>query len=66
MYEHILIATDGSELADKGLEHGLKLAAAVGARATVLMVSQPLSAQASLAAQSSGIKDPAARYDQQI
>ncbi|HHX90820.1 MAG TPA: universal stress protein [Paracoccus sp.] len=66
MYEHILIATDGSELADKGLEHGLKLAAAVGARATVLMVSQPLPAQASLAAQSSGIKDPAARYDQQI
>ena len=39
MYKHIVIATDGSELADKGMEHGLKLAKALGAKATVLTVS---------------------------
>lgn len=32
MYEHILIATDGSELAARGVEHGLALAAPLKAR----------------------------------
>ena len=38
MYRHILIPTDGSKLADKGVAHGLSLAKAVGARVTVLTV----------------------------
>ncbi|PPJ42899.1 MULTISPECIES: universal stress protein [unclassified Pseudoxanthomonas] len=42
MYRHILIATDGSELAGKGVEHGLTLAARLQARATVLTVSEPI------------------------
>jgi nucleotide-binding universal stress UspA family protein len=66
MNKHILIATDGSELADKGMEHGLKLAKALGAKATVLTVSEPLSPDAAQAARLGGVKDPAARYDQQI
>jgi nucleotide-binding universal stress UspA family protein len=66
VYRHILIATDGSELADKGMEHGLKLAGALGARATVLTVSEPLSADAARAARLGGIDDPVVRYDQQI
>jgi len=66
MYKHILIATDGSELGDKGMEHGLKLAAASGAQATVLTVSEPLPAQAAQFAQLGGIQDPTGRYDQQI
>lgn len=66
MYQHILIATDGSELADKGMEHGLKLASALGARATVLTVSEPLSPEAAFSARGAGIKDPSVRYDQQI
>ena len=66
MYKHILIATDGSELADKGVEHGLKLASALGARATVLTVSEPLSYDAAEVARIGGIEDPAGRYDQQI
>lgn len=66
MYKHILIATDGSELADKGMEHGLKLTKALGAKATVLTVSEPLSLDATQAARQAGIKDPTARYDQQI
>ena len=43
MYRHILIATDGSELASKGVEHGLTLAGSLQARATVLTVSEPIS-----------------------
>src|SRR6185437_4968449 len=41
MYSRILIATDGSELADKGLEQGLALAKALGSGVTVLTVSEP-------------------------
>jgi len=40
MYEHILISTDGSEVAQKGLDHGLALAKAIGARATIVTVSE--------------------------
>lgn len=42
MYKHLLIATDGSELATRAVDHGLKLAAAIGARVTVLTVSEPV------------------------
>jgi nucleotide-binding universal stress UspA family protein len=38
MYRHILIPTDGSELAHKAVAHGLSLAKAVGAKVTVLTV----------------------------
>ena len=42
MYKHILLTTDGSELADKSLRHGMVLAATLGARVTVLTVIKPL------------------------
>lgn len=38
MYRHILIPTDGSELAHKAVVHGLALAKEVGAKVTVLTV----------------------------
>jgi nucleotide-binding universal stress UspA family protein len=38
MYKHILLPTDGSELAHKAVLHGLSLAKAVAARVTVLSV----------------------------
>ncbi len=41
MYSHILIATDGSEIARRALVHGLMLAKATGARATVVTVTEP-------------------------
>ena len=41
MYKKILIATDGSELAGRALEHGLKLAKLVGAEVTILTVTEP-------------------------
>ena len=43
MYRHILMATDGSERASKGVQHGLALAGSLQARATVLTVSEPIS-----------------------
>ena len=46
MYTHILIATDGSALAQKGLDHGLSLARQLGGRVTILNVSEPIPAYA--------------------
>lgn len=66
MYKHILIATDGSELADKGVEHGLALAKPLNAKVTVLSVTQPLQGYAARAATASGVSDPFTRYDQQV
>lgn len=66
MYKHILIATDGSELALKGLRQGLGLARLSGAKVTVLTVIEPLRPQVLAAAQRAGIEDPVGRYDQQI
>ena len=40
MYEHILISTDGSEVAQKGVDHGLSLAKSLGAKVTVVMVTE--------------------------
>ena len=42
MYRHILIPTDGSELAEHGVAHGLALAKSVGARVSVINVVEPL------------------------
>ena len=38
MYRHILIPTDGSDLAHRAVTHGLSLAKAVGAKVTALVV----------------------------
>lgn len=66
MYKHILIATDGSELAAKGVDHGLALAKLLGAQVTVMTVTEPLKAEVAQAAIAGGVDDPFARYDQQI
>jgi len=66
MYKHILIATDGSDLATRGVEHGLALAEKLGARVTVLTVTHALPAYAARAAIAGGVHDPVIRYDQQI
>lgn len=46
MYKHMLVATDGSDVAGKAVEHALGLAKAVGAKVTVLTVTPPWSALA--------------------
>src|SRR3954447_15179113 len=40
MYHNILIATDGSELSARAVEHGVGLARAVGAKVTFLTVTE--------------------------
>ncbi|MBL8579184.1 MAG: universal stress protein [Mesorhizobium sp.] len=41
MYKHILISTDGSDVAQKGVDHGLSLAKSLGARVTLVTVTEP-------------------------
>lgn len=62
MYKHILIATDGSELSTKGLDHGLKLAKQLGARVTVVTVTDMWAAGALATAGATAI----AEYDAAI
>ena len=47
VYKSILIATDGSELADKAVTQGLTLAKAVGAKVIVLTATEPWTAMVS-------------------
>ncbi len=44
MYKHLLIATDGSELAQKAVDHGVALASALGASILVVHVTVPWTA----------------------
>jgi nucleotide-binding universal stress UspA family protein len=41
MYKNVLIPTDGSELAERAVRHGIDLSKAIGAKVTVLTVSVP-------------------------
>jgi nucleotide-binding universal stress UspA family protein len=41
MYANILLSTDGSDVARKGVKHGIALAKALNAKATVITVTQP-------------------------
>lgn len=43
MFKHILVATDGSDVADKAVAQGLALAAALGAKVTAVTVTMPWS-----------------------
>jgi nucleotide-binding universal stress UspA family protein len=40
MYKHILISTDGSDVSQKGVDHGLSLAKALGAKVTIITVTE--------------------------
>src|SRR5215467_9753520 len=42
MYANILMSTDGSEVARKGVKHGIALAKALNAKATIITVTEPL------------------------
>ena len=41
MYRHILISTDGSELAESAVTNGLSLAKSLGAKVTVIIIEEP-------------------------
>jgi nucleotide-binding universal stress UspA family protein len=42
MYANILLSTDGSDVARKGLKHGFALAKALNVKVTVITVTEPL------------------------
>ena len=42
MYRHILIPTDGSELAEQAVTNGLSLAKSLRAKVTVIIVEEPI------------------------
>lgn len=42
MYANILMSTDGSDVANKGVKHGITLAKALNAKVTVITVTEPL------------------------
>ena len=42
MYANILLSTDGSDVARKGVKHGITLAKALNAKVTVIIVTEPL------------------------
>ena len=41
MYRHILIPTDGSELAEHAVTNGLALAKSLGAKVSIIVVEEP-------------------------
>lgn len=41
MYQNILVATDGTDLGSRAVEHGAKLAKALGAALTIVTVTEP-------------------------
>ena len=42
MYTNVLLSTDGSDVASKGVRHGVALAKALNAKVTVITVTEPL------------------------
>ena len=60
MYRHILLTTDGSDLAERSVQHGIGLAKELGARVTVLTVIQPVHTVTPVEVM---IALPAAEYD---
>lgn len=60
MYKHLLVPTDGSDLADKAVHHCIDLAKETGARVTALTVSEPFHV---LAVEPAMIEDTPASYE---
>src|SRR5262245_32266616 len=66
MYKHILIATDGSELAQKAETAGLDLAKTLGSQVTAVTVTEPWEALAMASLADSGIANPVGDYEEQM
>ena len=61
MFAHIMIATDGSDLAQRAVGQGLALAKRLGAKATAVTVTEPMSA---MLAGDAGIALPIEAYQE--
>jgi nucleotide-binding universal stress UspA family protein len=66
MFKHILIATDGSELADKAVQQGLALAKALNAKATAVTVTEPWDALSMAAIAEVRMPNPVADYEERV
>ena len=66
MFKHILIATDGSELAGKAVAQGLTLAKQLKAKATAVTVTEPWDALSMAALAERGLPNPVADYDERM
>ena len=62
MYKNILIATDGSELAHKDVDHGLGLAKSVGVKVTAVVVEAPFNVFAVPASKTRNISEEFANH----
>src|SRR6516164_6137036 len=62
MYRHIVIPTDGSELAEHGVAHGLALAKSLGAKVSVIFVVEPTLVPTSAPETSGRFLEAVARY----
>jgi nucleotide-binding universal stress UspA family protein len=66
MFKHILIATDGSELAQKAEITGLTLAKDLKAEVTAVTVSAPWDTLSMAALADRGVPNPVADYDERV
>jgi nucleotide-binding universal stress UspA family protein len=66
MFKHILIATDGSELARKAETTGLALAKELRALATAVTATEPWDALSMAALAERGLPNPVADYDEAV
>lgn len=66
MHKHILIATDGSQLAQKAALEGLALAKALAAEVTAVTVTEPWDAIDMAAKAERGSSNPVSEYERQV
>ena len=66
MYRHILIPTDGSELAEHGVTNGLSLAKSVGVKVTVIVVEEPFNWLSVSETQAQRASEEFAKHTEQI
>jgi nucleotide-binding universal stress UspA family protein len=66
MYRHILIPTDGSELAEHGVTNGLSLAKSLGAKVTAIVVEEPFNWLSVSETQAQRASEEFAKHTEQI
>lgn len=62
MYKNIIVATDGSDIADNAVQHAVALAKALGAKLTAVTITEPFEAVAFT--ETMTVLDPAAYHKQ--
>ena len=66
MFKHILIATDGSELAEKAVAHGIELAKYLNAKVTAVTVAESWDPLSMAALAERNIPNPVADYEERM